>query len=202
MKKKILLLLLIIVFVYSAGGVSYYFLTKEKEEEVINVSDLETIKNYDYTLKSNDTTPYKEIFNELKTVLEKDEVSDDDYASNLAKLFIIDLYTLSNKINKYDVRSAIFVHPDYVQNYKLNVQNTLYKYMEDNSHENRTQELPEVATIEIKESEKTNYKIGDNSLNGYKISLEWSYVKDLGYDTKGVVTLVKVDNKYYVVQKD
>ena len=115
MKKKILLLLLIVVLAYSLGGVAYYILTKEKGEEIINVSDLETIKNYDYTLKSNDTAPYKEIFNELKTVLEKDEISDDNYASNLAKLFIIDLYTLSNKINKYDVRSAVFVHPDYVQ---------------------------------------------------------------------------------------
>ena len=117
-------------------------------------------------------------------------------------MFVTDLYTLDNKLNKYEVGGAMFVHPDYVQNYKLNVQDTIYKYMEDNSTKSRKQALPEVVEVNITNTEKTNYKINDNSLTGYKITLEWTYKTDLGYDSKGEVTLVKVDNIYYVVQKD
>ena len=202
MKKKILLFILIIILVYSIGGIIYIYMNKKPSAEPVKISNLDTIKGYNYALRSNDTALYKEVFNNLKKNLESKEINDEEYAKTLTKLFIIDLYTLNNKINKYDVGGAQFVHPDYVSNYKLNVQNTLYKYMEDNSYKNRTQELPEVASVNITNAEKTNYKIGDNSFEGYKITLEWTYVKDLEYDSKGEVTLVKIDNLYYVVQKD
>ena len=44
-------------------------------------------------------------------------------------MFLIDLYNLDNKKNMYDVGGVIFVFPDARENYKLNVSNTLYKYM-------------------------------------------------------------------------
>ena len=201
MKKKILLFILVIVFVYAIGGVVYLKMIK-KEPEVVKVESLDTIKGYDYVLKSNDTKYYKGLFNELKKLLESKDVNDEEYAKLISKMFITDLYTLDNKLNKYEVGGAMFVHPDYVQNYKLNVQDTLYKYMEDNSTKSRKQALPEVTEVNITNTEKTNYKINDNSLPGYKITLDWTYKTDLGYDSKGEVTLVKVDNTYYVVQKD
>ena len=201
MKKKILLFILVIVFVYAIGGVVYLKMIK-KESEAVKVESLDTIKGYDYVLKSNDTEYYKGLFNELKKLLESKDVNDEEYAKLISKMFITDLYTLDNKLNKYDVGGVMFVHPDYAQNYKLNVQDTIYKYMEDNSTNSRKQALPEVAEVNITNTEKTNYKINDNSLTGYKITLEWTYKTDLGYDSKGEVTLVKVDNTYYVVQKD
>ena len=202
MKKKVILFILIIILVYAVGGIIYIKIGKEKELEVVKVSNLDSIEGYSYSLKSNDTDVYKEIFNHLKENLESEEIDDKDYAETLAKLFIVDLYTLNNKINKYDVGGTKFVHPDYVSNYKLNVQNTLYKYMKDNSYDNRTQELPEVSSVEVISSEKTNYTIDDNSFDCYKITLEWSYTNDLGYDKEGIVILAKIDNIYYVVQKD
>ena len=204
MKKKILLFILVMVLVYAIGGVVYYYFNKPKEEEnkIVEIPSLDKIDGYDYILKSNDSEYYKELFNSLKSVLENKDVDDEEYAKLIAQMFICDLYTLDNKINKYDVGGSRFVLDDYVSNYKLNVQNTLYKYLEDNSNNNRKQELPIVTEIKIKTSEKTNYKIGDNSYSGYKITLEWTYKEDLGYDSKGEVTLIKNGNKYYVVQKD
>ncbi len=192
---------MLVILVYAIGGIVYIKLNKN-EDEVVKVSNLDTIKGYDYTLKSNDSEYYKSLFNELKKNLESKDIDDEEYAKLIAKMFITDLYSLDNKLNKYDVGGALFVHTDYVQNYKLNVQNTIYKYMEDNSTNSRNQELPEVMNVNIIKCEKTNYKIKDNSLTGYKITLEWTYKSDLGYDSKGEVTLVKIDNKYYVVQKD
>jgi len=200
MKKKIILFIFIIIFVYAAGGIAYVILNKKAE--TVKISDLDSIKGYNYTLKSNATELYKSEFKALKSNLENNNVNDEEFAKSVAKLFIIDLYTLSNKINKYDVGGINFVHPDYLSNYKLNVEDTLYKYMEDNTTKGRKQELPEVSTIEIKKCEEATYKIGEKEETGYKIELEWSYVKDLGYDKDGEVIIVKLDKNYYIVEKN
>ena len=103
------------------------------------------------------------------------------------------------KINKYDTGGASFVYPDGRDNYKLNVQDTIYKYVEDNTNGKRTQNLPEVSSVIVKDSKKDTYKIGDNSFEAYKINLEWSYVQDLGYDKTGEIILIKKDKNIYVV---
>lgn len=200
MKKKIVLFIFIIIFVYAAGGIIYGILNKKPE--VIKISNVDTINGYNYTLKSNSTDLYKSEFKNLKSNLESNEINDEEYAKSIAKLFIIDLYTLNNKINKYDIGGIEFVHPDYIVNYKLNASDTMYKYIEDNSNNNRNQNLPEVSSIEIISNEKTNYQLNDNSFEGYNVSLEWTYKNDNGYETKGNVLLIKIDNTYYIVEKN
>ena len=200
MKKKIILFIFIVVFIYAAGGLAYYY--TNKKPAVINISSLDTIKGYNYTLKSNDTLIYTNEFKTLKSNLESDSIDYEEYAKSIAKLFIIDLYTLNNKINKYDVGGTLYIHPDYINNYKLNVQDTLYKYIEDNSNKLRNQELPEVSSTEIINTEEIKFNIGDNEYDGYKINIKWDYVKDLGYDTEGEVLVIKDNNNCYVVEKN
>ena len=201
MKKKVILFLCILIFVYAAGGTIYYIATREKKDDKPIVTNKDTIKGYDYTLKSNATKLYEDEFKALKANLEGD-INYDEYAVSVAKLFVIDLYTINNKINKYDTGGASFVYPDGRDNYKLNVQDTIYKYVEDNTNGKRTQNLPEVSSVIIKDSKKDTYKIGDNSFEAYKINLEWSYVQDLGYDKTGEIILIKKDRNIYVVEKN
>ena len=201
MKKKVILFFCILIFVYAAGGTIYYIATREKKDDKPIVTNKDTIKGYDYTLKSNATTLYEDEFKALKANLEGD-INYDEYAVSVAKLFVIDLYTINNKINKYDTGGASFVYPDGRDNYKLNVQDTIYKYVEDNTNGKRTQNLPEVSSVIVKDSKKDTYKIGDNSFEAYKINLEWSYVQDLGYDKTGEIILIKKDKNIYVVEKN
>lgn len=201
MKKKVILFLCILIFVYAAGGTIYYIATREKKDDKPIVTNKDTIKGYDYTLKSNATKLYEDEFKALKANLEGDIIYD-EYAVSVAKLFVIDLYTINNKINKYDTGGASFVYPDGRDNYKLNVQDTIYKYVEDNTNGKRTQNLPEVSSVIVKDSKKDTYKIGDNSFEAYKINLEWSYVQDLGYDKTGEIILIKKDKNIYVVEKN
>ncbi len=201
MKKKVILFLCILIFVYAAGGTIYYIATREKKDDKPIVTNKDTIKGYDYTLKSNATKLYEDEFKALKANLEGD-INYDEYAVSVAKLFVIDLYTINNKINKYDTGGASFVYPDGRDNYKLNVQDTIYKYVEDNTNGKRTQNLPEVSSVIVKDSKKDTYKIGDNSFEAYKINLEWSYVQDLGYDKTGEIILIKKDKNIYVVEKN
>ena len=201
MKKKVILFFCILIFVYAAGGTIYYIATREKKDDKPIVTNKDTIKGYDYTLKSNATKLYEDEFKALKANLEGD-INYDEYAVSVAKLFVIDLYTINNKINKYDTGGASFVYPDGRDNYKLNVQDTIYKYVEDNTNGKRTQNLPEVSSVIVKDSKKDTYKIGDNSFEADKINLEWSYVQDLGYDKTGEIILIKKDKNIYVVEKN
>ena len=173
----------------------------KKDDNVNKVTNIEEIDKFGYTLKSNATETYKKEYEILKTNLKSTDINEEEYVKSVAKLFIIDLYTISNKINKYDVGGTEFVYPDSLENYKVNVEDTLYKYVEDNSNNSRTQSLPEVSEVQITDFKKVKYKVSNTELDAYEVALKWSYVVDMGYESEGSVIILEKDNKYYVVEK-
>ena len=197
--KRILIIILIVVLLAIISFVIYKILLNNKtEEEVVNVVD--SISEYGYNLDDRDTELMKSTYEELKNILNSDEIDYELYASALAKLFVIDLFTMDNKINKYDVGSTEYVYPDALENFKLNVEDTLYKHMENNSSGKRKQELPEVSSIEVLSTETGEYTIEENSFDSYIVNLSWQYVSDLSYDNNALITLINLDNKLYVVE--
>ena len=203
MKKRIILLILSFVLLYAVGGVFYNVYYKDSSSTNKKVTtNIDSIKNYTYTLSSNATALQKTEFKSLKTNLEGSKINYEEYAKSIAKMFIIDLYTINNKINKYDVGGISFVYPDSLINYKANVEDTIYKYVEDNSDGKRTQILPEVSNIAVDSFETTKYKIGEKTYDGYKIKLSWNDIKDLDYEKSGEVMVIKKDNYLYIVQKN
>lgn len=197
-KKKIGLVILVLVLLYSIGGIYYNITHRDSVDN--SVKSIDKIDKYGYVLKSNTTNLQKELFNELKTILNNDNINDDAYAKTISKMFVTDLYTLSNKVNKYDVGGTEYVLESGRDNFKVNVQDTLYKYLEDNSDGKRSQILPMVVSVSADEIRDTKYKIGDNESDAKKVSLTLSYNEDLGYDTKVTLILIKSDGKYYVVE--
>jgi len=200
--KKISLIICILLLIYFIGGIIYSFTYKEDKKQILKVNNKLTIKGFKYILSNNDPKIYEEEFNILKKNLENKKIDYKEYAKSISKLFIIDLYSLNLKLNMYDVGGTDFIYPESVDNYKLNVQNTLYKYMKDNSNGKRKQELPEVKEVNIKNIEETKYKISDKEYDGYKINLDIEYIKDLEYDSTAELILIK-ENKYlYIVEKN
>lgn len=196
MKKKYKSLLIIIfIFIIIVGGlfVFKYF----GSDFTNNVKVVDTIDNFNYTLDKRDTKLMKDNYDELKRILKKD-IDYKEYASILAKLFVIDLFTIDNKINKYDVGSLEYVHPDFINNFSLNVEDTIYKHVQNNSNGKRRQQLPVVASVNIEEINECNYNYLDKAYEGYEVKLSWTYEKDLEYDDEALITLIKVDNKLYV----
>ena len=195
--KKVILAILIMVLIYSAGGVYYIkYVYKDSNEPV--VKNLDQIEGYSYSLKSNASSLYKDEFNILKDNLEG-SYSEEEYINSICKLYIIDLYSLNNKLNKYDVNTE-FIYPDIISNYKLNIENTLYKYLEDNSVGDRNQELPTVSSVTIDEVNDDIYSLNKEEVPCKKVKVTISYDNDLGYDNSGLITLVKVDKYYYIVE--
>ena len=133
--------------------------------------------------------------------LEKN-VDYEEYAKSIAKLFIIDFYTLDNKLSKNDIGGTEFIKKDMRDNFIEEARSTFYKYVE--VIDGRTQELPEVSSITDVSVEKTEFKYSDKTIdeNAYKVSISWDYVEDLGYEKEASMIIVKQDKKLYIVEMD
>ena len=153
-------------------------------------------------LYEDDLKIYEDEFKKLKTNLESNEIDYLEYAYSISKMFIIDLYSLDNKLNKYDVGGLEFIYPDARDNYRLNVENTLYKYLKDNSDGDRKQELPLVKNVEVLEDDIVEFTIGEDKYDAYKINLTIEYEKDLKYDDSAELIIVKQDKYLYIVEKN
>lgn len=204
MKRRNILITLGVLIISLIGAVSFYFLNQRgdaENEKPTEVKELDSIIGYDYTLEDRDTDLYKDIFMVLQDVLSNENIDYKEYAKNLAKIYIVDLYTISNKLNKYDVGGVDFLEENARANFILKVEDTIYKYIEDNSYGKRTQELPTVASIEVTEVREEKVKVNEQSMEGFSVSLSWKYEKDLGYDAEATVKLAKKDEKLYIISQ-
>lgn len=191
--KKSVLMIIILTILISIG---LYFLLFSKSTGGLLVRSKDKTSKFDYTLDKDNTNLMKENFKELKDILANDNINYEDYAKTLAKLFIIDLYTIDNKKSMYDVGSLEYVYDK--ENFKTRCQNTLYKGLNDKSTR-KNNEYPIVESINIDSFENGEFIYNDNKYESYEITLSWDYKKDLGYDKKGKVTIIKIEDKLYVV---
>ena len=141
----------------------------------------------------------KETFKELESVLNAEEINEEEYAKILSKLFIIDFYTLSNKINKYDVGSLEYILNDKQEMFKNKAMDTIYSDIYDNTYMDRVQELPEITKVEIVDFKEEEIEINKETIESYKVTMRFTYKKDLGYDKEGTLNLIKNNNKLEVV---
>lgn len=201
MKKKIIIIVVIIILLAVGAFFGYrYFKNKKGDTKVNTIEVLDSIKGYDYHLEDRDGELYKETFFKLKDLLEKSNTIDDKlYAEYLATLFLVDFYTLENKISKYDVGSLDFLYPEEQEKFQKKAMDTMYKLVLDNATNTRKQELPTVTKVDLEKIENTEYKKGEQTLPGYVIHATMNYQKDLGYDKSVKLTLTKEENKLYVV---
>ena len=198
-KKYKLTLIIIAILIIMVAFITFFILFNGKKEvEKINVVD--SIDEYGYTLDDRDSKLMKEIYEELKNILIKDEINYEEYAKIISKLFVIDLFTMNNKINKYDVGSTEYVYTENVDNFKLNVEDTIYKSIINNSNGKRKQELPCVSSVNIESITEEEFEMNENMVDAYVIKINWKYEKDLGYDDYATIKLIKEDNKLYVVE--
>lgn len=203
---RIVLFTIVIVVVVSILGLSCYFLLREKNPDKPSEikKNVNVIDGYGYSVDDLDSPYYKTEFSKLKENLEGKNIDFNAYAESLAKLFIIDVYTIDTKINKYDIGGVDFVLDSAKDNFTLNITNTLYRYVQDNSNGDRNQSLPVVSDVVITKTEHDKYEIKETKekLDSVVFDMTISYETDLGYDKKAEVILVKKDNKYYVVEKN
>ena len=195
--KVIVLFILMGLLLFGIVGYKAYndfFKDKSPTKKLISL-DL-----YGYTLKERDITLYKTNFKGLEKILNENPINYEEYAKSISKLFIIDVFTLSNKVSSTDIGGLEFVHKDLKENFKENMGNSLYRNIKINLDGKRKQTLPEVASIEVSDVFETKYTYKKVEYDAYLVSLKWTYTKENDYQKKIKLTLIKDNDILYIVK--
>lgn len=195
--KIIMLIVVILIIVLSVIGVIYFKSSDNTEETPVKVVD--SVDGFMYELKDNDSKLKKELFYELKKELENDDINYQSYAELLSKIFVVDVFSLDNKLNKYDIGGLDFILESEKEKFRSLMGDTLYDILENNFDGGREQELPQVKEVLVEGCTESKITIDNEELLAYDIVLNWTYEVDLGYDTSATVKVVKKDNKMYIV---
>lgn len=200
-KKYTIFLIIIAILLFLIIGLAVYgkfFYKPDENKKSSNI--IHSLEDYGYTLDDRDSKLMHNIFKELEKVLDEEEVDKESYAKLLSELFIVDLYSINNKINKYDVGSLEYILDSEKDKFKNLVMDTIYEQVKDNSNNKRNQQLPEVASVEVKSINESSIEMDGVKNNCYEIKLSWNYVEDLGYDNAAIIKVIEKENKMYVVE--
>lgn len=163
------------------------------------VEKIDQMNNYEYYLDENATEYYKQLYNELKDVLNGENLIDEEYAKVISKLFVTDLFTLENKITSSDIGGLQFIFAGFKEDFVNIAKTTLYSSVKSNIYGDRKQELPIVTNVEINSMVSSSFTYQNNEYNSYNITLNIAYQKDLGYPTKYNLVLIKNEKYWQVV---
>ena len=202
MKKKndlIIIILFILIGIILIGFVGYrayndFFTDKAPSKKLISL-DL-----YGYSLSNNDTAIYKDTFKALEKELNKTPINYSEYAKLLSELFVIDVFTLNNKLTSTDIGGLEFIHKNLRENFKDNLGNNLYKNIESNLDGTRTQALPEVSKVEVVDSSEIKYTYNKEEYDAYLVTINIEYKEDMGYPKSIKITSIKDNNKVFIVK--
>ncbi len=194
----VMISLILVVIIVIGLKFTFEFLVKN-EKNVVTKKELDSLELYGYTLDDYDSDLYKEYFNDLKGTLNSKEVNYEDYAKEIVKLFVSDFYTLDNKLTSSDIGGVEFIPSDMVENFKMHAGDTMYNHVKTNIYGDRVQKLPIVKSVEVTNIENITYTYKDKEYSAYKVSARWEYQEDLGYKNNEIFTLIKDNNKLYIV---
>ncbi len=175
------------------------------------------ISSMNYILRDNPTDLQKEYFAQLKSAIEEGTVDDaeaDDamIASLVAKNYVADFYTWTNKRGQYDIGGFNFIYDGefengdhYKENVYLRARDGFYKYISYYGTQYGKENLLEVENVEIVKCEKmsSQYFISEHVENRKGADGEWyDYRENHGFDAYLVNCRWKYkDNSYMDLSK-
>lgn len=202
-KRRIALIKIVVILacLFLVAGTALYFVGRLiRKPEIVNVSKVEnTIESYNYIINDNASNYYKDEFEKLKDMLNSDTWDKLEEAKLIAKLYTIDLLSLNNKINKYEVTSSQYFYPSKKEMHTSKVIDTFYNLLEDNAYDDRKQKLPEVSNVSVSNTLEDTYILDEEEYPCVVVDLDITYKEDLGYPTTVKVILILDNDKYYVV---
>ncbi len=198
--KKIVKFVIVLLIIVALIIVAIKFLTKEDTVKKVEVED--EIKEYGYKMDDNETEYYKSLFKELKTVLEKETVDENEYASLVSQLFLADFLNLDNKLSKNDVGGVQFIYTDFQSDFEKIAKEGIYDAVvnKETDAESET-EMPEVTNVEVVDLEHITHNYLDQTDNdAIQVDLKITYKTDLDYQDTTSLILVHNGKKLEIVE--
>ncbi|HHW69419.1 MAG TPA: hypothetical protein GX747_03695 [Tenericutes bacterium] len=200
---KILMLVIIALIICVITSVLYNeFIKSDNNIPIIEeIPIVDNIESFGYILTDNKTTYYKNLFNDLKDILNKDEIDYDVYSEVITKLFISDVLNLDNKISNTDIGGVQFVYGQFKEDFINIAKSTLYNYVKSNVYNDRVQELPIVEDVVIDSKDKKEFKYNDFTFkDAYYYNVVVKYKKDLGYQKEYQIIVVKNSDRLEIAK--
>jgi|GEM_PF-2085012 hypothetical protein len=180
-KRYLAILLLALPFLVAIGifGSIVYregksLINLAKGNTVVEVKPENIIESLNYTLRDNPTELQRQYFAELKSAIEdphEEPIDDATIAGMVAKNYITDFYTWTNKYGKYDVGGMEYIYDGEFENsdhYKENVylwaKDGFYKYMSAYATQYGKENLLEVTDVQVTSRKMSDpYVISEHS---------------------------------------
>lgn len=161
------------------------------------------LENKYYVVGKDPSDYQKEVFNELTKKLENPMIDYKEVSGLVAKSFVIDFFTWSNKESTYDVGGLQYVldKNTFYKEAKWNYYQKLDVYKDTYSKK----DLPTVVSVSENSKKIDDYEIKDKTYPAYKVDLSWKYNEDIAYKFKDLinkceVVLVNDNGKLVIVE--
>lgn len=198
-KNKKRIIILVIVLVLIIGGISAFFLLKDKDTPEDN-NKVVTTAGY-YELKDNNTEYFKTLFNQLKQILNEEELDEEAYAKIIAQLYLADLFDLNSKTSSSDIGGLQFVYEPFRSDFTKLAKESIYATVENNIDGKRKQDLPVVHSVNVGEIKKESFVYNETSdPDAYYISMVITYEKSLGYQEDATLVLIHNDDRLEIAK--
>lgn len=162
------------------------------------------IDSLDYHLRSNATDYQKELFNELKELI-NDESDDLAISECVVKNYIADTYTWNNKKGQWDVGGMCYIYSPMKVNFYLKAKDEFYGLLNKYIDEYANDELLEVSNIEVTSSYKgeDKYEVDGNTYDNFVVKAKWEYTPESKFaqevDNNMFFVVIKNDNGRYEI---
>ena len=156
----------------------------------------------EYSVRNNSVNQSHAEQTRWNKILSNENIDEEEYAKVLSKLFVSDLFTLSNKNTSSDITSSQYVYDDYKEKFEIIVKDTIYSNIEVDLDGKRNQDLPTVKNVEISSIDRKSFSLNKKVIDdkAYYLNINIEYNKDLGYPSKYMVVLVKNNDLLQVVK--
>ena len=188
---NVLLVLLMVTMVgmLAAFGVNIVkIIAKENEKEVAETAvvekpDNEFINDY-YTIGHNATEINKEYFREMNAALDAGDKK--AVAEAVAKCFVTEYYTWTNKDGNYDVGGMEYIYTDKMKDFETYSRYNFYKDLDLYISQIGTKNLLEVESVTVTGTEPTKWTNDEGeTITDYIVNVNWKYAPS-GMSTEGV----------------
>lgn len=139
--------------------------------------DTNKLENKFYTIGNNATDYQKEVFNEMTAKLNDETVDDLAIVDLVAKSFISDLFTWTNKDGNYEVGGQQYVYGSAVPGFNTFMRDTYYSQLDAYIAQYGRDYLPEVSNIESEAFLTGEFETYFGKYPGYYVYLKWDYKK-------------------------
>lgn len=172
------LILIILPFLLLCGF--FGFISYKSAKSLVPSEDSESdykysIESMNYYLRPNATKLQVDYFHELQDLV-NDGASNAEIAACVAKNYIADFYTWTNKSGSYDIGGMHYVYSPQKVNIITHCRDSYYKYLTFYINTFGQENMLEVTDVEAVVGETpTTYEIDGKQYEAYYVTCDWTY---------------------------